>query len=175
MYRIFSSQQLGVDYGLPTEPCPAGYVGVRPYCVQDPTYTAPSTPTPTVPPVTPGVPPSLPSTPGVPPGLPTTGCPEGQYGMPPACFPIPSTDPGTKPSTPSCPGGQSWAPALNKCVPIPGGVDDQPSNGGDKTNGDPQAAAVEVSWWSERSATEKGLMVGGAAVAGFMLVNLLTS
>jgi hypothetical protein len=192
MYTIFSTRQrraippgirpsmpakqFGVDYGLPTDPCPPGYIGMRPYCVQDPSYTPPTTPT------TP-----TPATPPVVPTPPITGCPEGQYGIPPACMPLPSTKPGDTPATPSCPGGQAWAPALNKCVPIPGGVDPteptaeqnctaQGGRWNASTGVCEQAAqaSVSTSWWSDRTTAEKGLMVGGAALAGFMLVSLLT-
>jgi hypothetical protein len=168
------AKQFGVDYGLPVHPCPEGQIGYGGTCIPDPFYT-PSTPTPTVPTPTPTTP------------LPPTGCPEGQYGVPGACFPLPSTVPGTTPATPTCPGGQSWAPALNKCVPIPGGVD--PTEPTAEQNCTAQGgrwnastgvceqvaqSSVSASWWSDRTTAEKGLMVGGAALAGFMLVSLLT-
>jgi hypothetical protein len=46
---------------------------------------------------------------------------------------------------PTCPGGQAWAPALNQCVPIPGGVENQ-------------AAAA-------KTGTPNWLILGGVALA----------
>jgi hypothetical protein len=39
---------------------------------------------------------------------------------------------------------------------------------------EPAQAAVGPTWWAERTGAEKGLIVGGAALAGYVLVTLMT-
>jgi hypothetical protein len=175
MYTIFdrrpgAAEQLGIDYSSVQTPCPPGQIGYGGVCIPDPTYN-PSNPS------------TLPSgTPSATPAATAAACPSGTYSMPVfpgLCVPIPAGSPGAS-STPVCPSGQAWAPALNKCMDYPMGVEDeggwnaatdQGSGASAQTTAQP---STTPGWWSERSTAEKGLIIGGAAIAGFMVVSLLT-
>lgn len=163
MYTIFGPQPaLGVDYGAPLKMCPPGEIGFEPACVKDPTYVEPTTP-----PASPPVDPSMPT-------LPSSSCPEGEFGIPPLCEPLPGG--GTTPETPSCPGGEVWAPGLNKCIPYEGGVEEEPV-----PNGEPEPAEdlpltfPAPTWWDQLTTAEKGFVVGGSALAGYLIVRLVAA
>jgi hypothetical protein len=137
-------------FGLDPSICPPGQYGIPPVCV-----TLPS---------------QVPTQPGA------TGCPAGSVGYPPYCYPMLSEQqiPSLPPINPSQPCPARTTGIYPSCVTlaVPGQPPSTPA-APPAPSGQQQQAVEKPSWWSQRTDTEKWLVVGVGVLGAVSLLALI--